>query len=85
MCKTFDTLRNDTVQVVLDNQSFQAYGNCQGRSSSLFEIMQIVTLAVRTPKIFQDIKYLVRRAAAQPLSQMLKLEINTSRLVMRHF
>ena len=32
----------------------------------------------------QDIKYLVRRAAAQPLSQMLKKEINTSRLVMRH-
>ena len=27
---------------------FSAYGNCQGRSSSLSEIMQIVLLAVRT-------------------------------------
>ena len=47
MSRTFDTLRNDTVEVVLDNLEFQAYGNCQGHSSSLSEIMQILTLAVR--------------------------------------
>ena len=46
MSRTFDTLRNDTVEAVLDNLGFQAYSNCQGRSSSLSEIMQIVTLAV---------------------------------------
>ena len=45
--RTFDTLRNDTVEVVFDNLGFQAYGNCQGRSSSLSEIMQIATSAVR--------------------------------------
>ena len=47
MSRTFDTLRNDTVEVVFDNLGFQAYGNYQGRSSSLSEILQIVTLAVR--------------------------------------
>ena len=31
----------------LRQPGFQAYGNCQGRSSSLSEIMQIVTSAVR--------------------------------------
>ena len=38
---------HDTVKFVFDNLKFQAYGNCQARSSSLSEIMQIVTLAVR--------------------------------------
>ena len=46
MSRTFDTLGNDTVEVVFDNLGFQAYGNCQERSSSLSEIMQIVTSAV---------------------------------------
>ena len=30
-----------------DNLSIQACGNCQGRLSSLYKIMQIVTVAVR--------------------------------------
>ena len=47
MSRTFDTLGNDTVDVVFDNLGFQVYGNCRGRSSSLSEIMQIVTSAVR--------------------------------------
>ena len=47
MSRTFDTLRNNTVEVVFDKLGFQAYGNCQGRSSNLSEIMQIVALAVR--------------------------------------
>ena len=45
--QTFDTLGNDTVDVVFNNLGFQAYGNCWGRSSSLSEILQIVTSAVR--------------------------------------
>ena len=47
MSRTFDTLGNDTVDLVFDNLGFQACGNCRGRSSSLSGIMQIVTSAVR--------------------------------------
>ena len=36
MSRTFDTLGNDTVDVVFDNLGFQAYGNSRGRSSSPF-------------------------------------------------
>ena len=35
MSRTFDTLGSDTVDF-FDNMAFQAYGNCRGRSSSLF-------------------------------------------------
>ena len=44
--RTFDALDNDTVNVVFDNLGLQACGNCRERSSSLSEIMQIVTSAV---------------------------------------
>ena len=47
MSRTFDTLGNDTADVVFDNLGFQACGNCQGRLSSFSEIMQIVTSVVR--------------------------------------
>ena len=47
MSRTFDALGNDTVNVVFDNLGLQACGNYRGRSSSLSEIMQIVTSAVR--------------------------------------
>ena len=48
MSRTLDTLGNDTVNVVFDNLGLQACGNYRERSSNLSEIMQIVTLAVRT-------------------------------------
>ena len=54
MSRTFDILGNDTVEVVFDNLGFQAYGNCQGRSSSLSEIMQIVTSTVRVKHLCED-------------------------------
>ena len=39
--------KEHSVEFVFDNLEFQAYGNCQERLSSLSEIMQIVTSAVR--------------------------------------
>ena len=47
MSRTFDTLGNDTVDVVFDNLGLQVCGNLRGRSSSPSGIMQIVTSAVR--------------------------------------
>ena len=42
MSRTFNALDNDTVKVVFDNLGLQACGNCRGRSSSRFSIMQLV-------------------------------------------
>ena len=38
--------KEHSVEFVFDNLEFQAYGNCQERSSSLSEIMQIVRQSV---------------------------------------
>ena len=42
MSRTLDTLDNHTVKMIFSNLGFQKGGNCQGRSSSPFRIMQIV-------------------------------------------
>ena len=46
MSRTFDTLGNDTVEVVFDNLGFQAV-TVEGDRAVLSGIMQIVTSAVR--------------------------------------
>ena len=68
MSKMFGTLINDTVEVVVDNLCFQAYGNCPGRSSSLSEIMQIVTSTVRIVVALSFIKKRSSGSSAQFLS-----------------
>ena len=47
MSRTFDTLSNDTVEVVFDNLGFLHTATVKGDRAVFLRLMQIVTSAVR--------------------------------------